>query len=301
MSNTPHYELAVSSEARDREDPDFDFLARQPGFQRRLCNAVWVFRSAVAVVLFILLILLIVDLSRGHDETGELELSSVECFFPLGGGKTETGTAVPQTQVTSPKCISLFKEYFKPDGQYWQDTQTAIDSASHVLEMEGNYSQMVVLDIDETSLSNLPVYLDNDFSPTDEQRGGWFDSAACPAIPATLEFYMALREKGFSVAFVTGRREQGRDTTEQNLELAGYGRQCRRNPAPVGSICYFELILREDGDSRDATVYKSAARRKLQRKGFELMADVGDQWSDLLGSNRPLTLVKMPNPLYYLP
>lgn len=66
-------------------------------------------------------------------------------------------------------------------------------------------------------------------------------------------------------------------------------------------ICYHVLIMREDDDERDALVYKTAERQNLTRQGFELVASIGDQWSDLLGEDRTDTMIKMPNPLYYLP
>lgn len=66
-------------------------------------------------------------------------------------------------------------------------------------------------------------------------------------------------------------------------------------------MCYYELILRNNGDFRDATVYKSVERRRLmEEEGFHIIASVGDQWSDLLGTDRPGLLIKMPNPLYYI-
>lgn len=72
-----------------------------------------------------------------------------------------------------------------------------------------------------------------------------------------------------------------------------------RIPAPVGEICYYKLILRDD-DSRDATVYKAEARESLVRAGFDIFLAVGDQWSDLLNYPRAPVIVKMPNPLYYI-
>ena len=59
--------------------------------------------------------------------------------------------------------------------------------------------------------------------------------------------------------------------------------------------------MEPDGDERDATVFKSEARGELKAAGFDLVASVGDQWSDLLGTNAPPMRIKMPNPLYYSP
>lgn len=61
------------------------------------------------------------------------------------------------------------------------------------------------------------------------------------------------------------------------------------------------IITRKTTDERDAVIYKSEARQKIEDKGYEIIASIGDQWSDLLGHHRPSVLIKMPNPLYYLP
>lgn len=54
------------------------------------------------------------------------------------------------------------------------------------------------------------------------------------------------------------------------------------------------------GPHQDAVTYKAAERQKLQAK-FDIVASIGDQWSDLLGDPRPNGIFKMPNPFYYLP
>ena len=81
------------------------------------------------------------------------------------------------------------------DGRYWKETEIAIDSAGHILNMDGNYSQMVVLDIDETSLSNVEMYREMDYTPTPAERANWPGNA--PAIPATLDFYKVRNRVSF--------------------------------------------------------------------------------------------------------
>ena len=58
--------------------------------------------------------------------------------------------------------------------------------------------------------------------------------------------------------------------------------------------------MREVDDQRDAMVYKSVERKKLMDEGFDIVGGVGDQWSDLLGTDRPATVIKMPNPIYFI-
>jgi predicted secreted acid phosphatase len=48
------------------------------------------------------------------------------------------------------------------------------------------------------------------------------------------------------------------------------------------------------------TQYKSGTRAYIESLGYDIVADFGDQWSDLLGGFTDKTF-KMPNPNYYLP
>ena len=48
------------------------------------------------------------------------------------------------------------------------------------------------------------------------------------------------------------------------------------------------------------TQYKSGTRRHIESGGYQILADFGDQYSDLLGGHAGVK-VKIPNPMYYIP
>jgi len=54
------------------------------------------------------------------------------------------------------------------------------------------------------------------------------------------------------------------------------------------------------GQSCPTIQYKSGTRAYIESQGYEVVADIGDQFSDLLGGFADKTF-KMPNPNYYLP
>lgn len=175
-------------------------------------------------------------------------------------------------------------------------------------------SQVVVFDIDETVLSNMPQILDPITWPWDK----WVAAAKAPALKPTLQFYRALCAAGYSVAFVTGRKESGRNATMHNLEIEGYGKPCKEGPGPFygaaalrsssdggngdsSECCYSALYLRQVGDTSLASVYKPGARTDLLQKGnMTLLALVGDQFSDLNGEQSAPYAFKLPNPFYYI-
>src|SRR5262249_48135491 len=93
----------------------------------------------------------------------------------------------------------------------------------------------IVLDIDETSLSNWPQIYRNDFGfiaggscDVDQQSAcgqrDWELSANAEAIQPTLDLFNAAKRQNVAVFFITGRRDDPveRAATEQNLLKVGY-------------------------------------------------------------------------------
>src|SRR5262249_38562501 len=124
----------------------------------------------------------------------------------------------------------------------------------------------LVLDIDETSLSNWPEIRANDFGyiadggcrlPKGPCGVGARDLLARgAAIPPTLQLFNAARSLGVSVFFITGRDERERHATELNLRRVGY-----RNWAG--------LVMRRAGSTTpSAADYKAPERAKIAARGF---------------------------------
>ena len=147
----------------------------------------------------------------------------------------------------------------------------------------------LVLDIDETSLSNYEEMLKADFAYDSEAFGAWVESAQAPAIPGTLRLYQEAQRLGVSVFFITGRPEEQRAATEQNLRGQGFDH-------------WQQLVLRSAAQAKQATIpYKSSARAAVQAQGYKIVLSVGDQWSDLKGQPEAEFSVKYPDPYYFIP
>jgi len=58
-----------------------------------------------------------------------------------------------------------------------------------LLQSNVEYSKMVVFDIDESSLSNLPVYMEYDYDPTEEEVDQSRQTATLDSIKSILNFY----------------------------------------------------------------------------------------------------------------
>ena len=158
----------------------------------------------------------------------------------------------------------------------------------------------LVLDIDETALSNWFEILTNDFgyiadgpcNLRSNEACGWRAlelSAHAEAITPTLALFNTAKAKGVAVFFITGRSgdTQRRAATEANLRSAGYAG-------------WTDLVMRsEDNRTLTAKNYKTAQRAKITAQGFTIIANVGDQQSDLDGGYSE-RVFRLPNPFYFV-
>jgi acid phosphatase len=157
-----------------------------------------------------------------------------------------------------------------------------------VAHRAGDEKLALVLDIDETTLSNYEEKAGADFAYDSDVFNAWVNSAKAPAIPGTLRVYLEAQRRGVSVFFLTGRPESQRAVTEQNLHNAGFQNWQR-------------LILRPPTQaSASAQIFKSAARAQIAAQGYKLILNIGDQWSDLKGDSEAEYSVKYPDPFYFI-
>ena len=146
----------------------------------------------------------------------------------------------------------------------------------------------LVLDIDETSLSNYANLAATNFTNTTAQLAIGVIGANEPVLEPTLHLYNFAKSHGVAVFFITGRPASiplVRTQTEANLHSAGYQNWngLILNPTIGGS----------------AIPYKSGERAKIEQQGFDIVANVGDQESDLRGGHADRGF-KLPNPYYFI-
>lgn len=185
-------------------------------------------------------------------------------------------------------------------GQYMADFQKVIDQATTYIEAHKNVTKpAIALDIDETSLSNWEEIEQDDFGfltsgscSLDQGVGcgdaAWELSARASAIKPTLELFKNARLAKIDIFFITGRHDRPdlREATERNLRDVGY-------------VGYTDLVMQP---KLSATVrgFKAAARKQIQDNGYTIIANIGDQFSDL-DENPGETQFHVPNPFYFLP
>ncbi len=180
-------------------------------------------------------------------------------------------------------------------GCYWSDLNAQVYRAQRLMEDEvkgqpTGRKLAIVLDIDETALTNYCEEVREDFGYIPDRYDAWTVSPeAAMAIGSTNSLFLAAQSLGVDVFFITGRPESQRYATVRNLEKVGY-----RN--------WKNLSMKQPGVTYASTsAYKAAERKKITEQGYTLILNMGDQWSDLQGEPMARYNVKLPNPFYYLP
>jgi hypothetical protein len=187
---------------------------------------------------------------------------------------------------------------YHDSGAYDRDLATvAGKAASWISERAPSASRpALVLDIDDTALSNWEIIKLDDFGrpiagPCDPGSGApcgwaaWDQLARDPAIGPTSQVFRKARASNVAVFFITGRPENQRAATERNLRRAGYSG-------------YAKLIMVPNGAHfASAADFKTPVRAEIEREGYTIIANMGDQPSDLRGGHAERKFL-LPNPFY---
>lgn len=147
----------------------------------------------------------------------------------------------------------------------------------------------VVLDIDETVLSNYAHMNEQDFGYVRDVWIEWIARAEGTAIKPMKAVYDRARELGIAIIFLTSRVDPDeKPGTLVNLEREGMGE-------------YERLIFKMgEGIAPTAAERKRIRRAELEQEGWTIIASIGDQGSDLAGGHAE-RIFKLPNPFYGIP
>jgi predicted secreted acid phosphatase len=244
---------------------------------------------------------------KGISSSTILVLSGAAILTILGAGGTPSGA--PQahdfvaarsepTNVGDGKIAALT---YHDSGAYDRDLAIVASEAGRWLTRRAAAvtRPALVLDIDETALSNWEIIKLDDFGrPIDgpcvpESRApcgwaAWDQLGRDPAIAPTLQMFQLARGLNVDVFFITGRPEAQREATERNLVAAGYSD-------------YQKLYMVPDGAHfASAADFKTPIRAEIEQAGYTIVANVGDQPSDLQGGHAEKRFL-LPDPFYRVP
>jgi hypothetical protein len=193
--------------------------------------------------------------------------------------------------VTIPSATSNYARQMK---QIVAGAEAYLRHAAH-----GHARPAVVFDIDDTLLNTYDYEVAEQFGYTSASNAVWINAAAFPAVFGMPQLVSFAASHGYAVFFITGRPQSQTAATIKDLTAAGYkappaGHLFLKPPtAPSYLHCASPAAC-------TTTEYKSGTRKHISSKGYSILADFGDQYSDLTGGDAGHQ-VKIPNPMYYIP
>lgn len=202
------------------------------------------------------------------------------------------------TRSLEPRNLSLLKQEIRAyveSGAYSREVAAVAAQAGRWIEERAGQTRespgrvtsgkmTVILDLDETLLSNWPEMVALDFGHSSATWSAWVAEGRAPVIEPVREVYRTARRLGVDVIFLTGRRERDRPGTEKNLKA-------------IDCANYAALICKPDTDKGSSAAFKTAVRKRLTEEGRVIIANIGDQQSDLVGGFAERTF-KLPAPFY---
>ncbi|MFC7264353.1 HAD family acid phosphatase [Streptomyces lutosisoli] len=197
-------------------------------------------------------------------------IGAVSAVVALGIGGTVT-TAGSAAAAPVQATVSTTAAQADVDYATWQgDVQAVIDQALPYVEQRtsnaGGQKLALVFDIDNTTL-------ETDFHP-------WY-ALPTPAVKASLELARYAHSRGVDIFFVTARPGIIASETKWNLKTVGY---------PVSG-----LYVRDLPDLFDeVSAYKTSKRAQIESLGYTIIANVGNNTSDLVGGHAERTF-KLPD------
>ncbi|MDN3021128.1 HAD family acid phosphatase [Streptomyces sp. S.PB5] len=197
-----------------------------------------------------------------------------------------------------------------PDSQYAKDlakldaaAKKQIDKAARKAQKTGS-KPAVVFDIDDTLLLSLDYEKKTNYTYNSTTWAEYVNKADRPGVFGSAELVQYAEARGVEVFYNSGLAEAQRTAAVENLKKIGADVNLdaghvflkdKANPPSYLSACA------APGAWTCTTVqYKSGTRKHIEQDlGYDIIANFGDQYTDLQGGYADKTY-KLPNPTYYV-
>ncbi|MCZ1005270.1 Secreted acid phosphatase [Streptomyces mirabilis] len=193
-------------------------------------------------------------------------------------------------------------QYAKDLSRLELDAKRYIDRAAHKAKHRGE-KPAVVFDIDDTLLLSLDYEKKTNYTYNSASWAAYVAQADRPAVFGTPELVAYAESKGVEVFYNSGLKESQRVSAVANLKKVGADINLdadhmflkdAANPPAYLSACATAAAW-----NCTTVQYKSGTRRHIESLGYDIVANFGDQYSDLDGGYADKTF-KLPNPTYFV-
>jgi putative acid phosphatase of HAD superfamily subfamily IIIB len=246
---------------------------------------------------------------------------AIQTFTP-SSEKQITNLDVLRQQIRNYYGDPLGTGTFAPDSSYAAEASGVAAKGSWFLSKKAKGAhrnapvKAIVLDVDDTSLAtwNYEIFSNWAFNPA--TNATYVTGQLFPPVPGMVDMANTAAGAGYAVFYLTGRPATQEAATLGNLTSDGIGVDAGF-PAPTtlndgedglftkAAVAdypdYLKAACAGDPNGSCTTVhYKTATRAHIESLGYDIVANFGDQFSDLVGGFADKTF-KLPNPNYFLP
>lgn len=194
------------------------------------------------------------------------------------------------------------EHYASPDSPYAAQLAGIEAGAKHWLRHAAGHAYgkpAIVLDVDDTTLLTYNYELEVGFDYTPASNDAYIRTKTMAAVFGMPQLVDWAARQGITVFYLTGRPEDQRAPSVTNLAAVGY--------TPPADTAHFFLKNTANppgylpcGATCTTVQYKSGTRKHIESEGYDIVANFGDQYSDLSGGYAEKDF-KLPNPMYYIP
>jgi predicted secreted acid phosphatase len=211
---------------------------------------------------------------------------------------------------------------FSADSNYAKEAESVATRAGRYLAARAKPSKThsqkaIVLDVDDTTLANWNYEIASNWAFNPTTNATFVTEQRFPAVPGMVDLVAKAADEGYAIFYLTGRPATQEPATLGNVTSDGVGVDAGfpapsalgsedglfTKPAPADYPDYLTTACADeiaDGKACTTIHYKSATRAHIESQGYDIVANFGDQFSDLQGGFADRAF-KLPNPNYFLP
>jgi predicted secreted acid phosphatase len=255
-----------------------------------------------------------------------------------GGAAVAATTAGPAIQTKTPRTerqvtnIDIIRQQIKnyygdplgtgitpADSNYAKEASSVAADGATYLAKKAKHStknKAIILDVDDTTLRTWNYEIASNFAYNATVNATYVNGQLFEPVFGMVDTVKKAQAEGYSIFFLTGRPATQEATTLGNLTSDGIGIDAGypapttlkdgedglfTKPAVADYPDYLKTACAADPNGSCTTLhYKSATRAHIESLGYDIVANFGDQYSDLNGGYANKTF-KLPNPTYFLP
>lgn len=247
---------------------------------------------------------------------------AIQTFTPHSANQI-TNIDVLRQQIRNYYGDPLGTGVFAADSYYAKEARSVAASGGRWLAVSGFWhhgSKMkaIVLDVDDTTLATWNYEIVSNWAYNPTTNATYVNGQLFPAVPGMVKMVNKAAKAGYAIIWITGRPASQEAATLGNLTADGIGVDAGypapttlkdgedglfTKPAVADYPDYLKAACADEisaGKSCTTIHYKSATRAHIESLGYDIVADFGDQYSDLKGGFAD-RVFKLPNPNYFLP